>query len=408
MKILQIQMPKEFHVMNVIYYTEINLLCIVILFLIRSQLHRHKTGLYSTARMIFNWLLWAAVLLCASDLVAGVCRGRGFFGVRAVLEISNLLFYEALAVISYLWMLYVYIKLEFIKTLDKKKFFLLALPLMAFSIVAVTNPFTHILFSFDENNLYTRGGGIYFHWLVTWSYLIIPTVQTICAIAREKNKFRRQEMIPLLYFIIPPAIASVVQMMFYGVSSSQTGITVSIVIIFLVMQSSQVLTDELTGLVNRRGLDNYLAGYSMHNADTELSLLMLDLNNFKQVNDKFGHIIGDCALQEAADALKKACETFPGKLFLCRYGGDEFIIIGKNHSQDEIARLKTLIHKEVETKNAEGTRPYLLGVSIGTAHGKCKDSDDIEYLIRLADEAMYNEKMQLKRADEKQSHTNKS
>lgn len=77
MKILQIQMLKEFHVMNVIYYTEINLLCIVILFLIRSPLHRHKTGLYSTARMIFNWLLWAAVLLCASDLVAGVCRGRG-------------------------------------------------------------------------------------------------------------------------------------------------------------------------------------------------------------------------------------------------------------------------------------------------------------------------------------------
>ncbi len=390
--------------MSVIYYTEINLLCIVILFLVRSQLRRHKTGMYSTDRMVFYWLMCAAIVLCASDLIAGVCRGRDFFGIRAVLEISNLLFFEALVIIGYLWMIYVHVKLKFVIKLDKKKFILTTLPLLAFSIVAVTNPFTHFLFSFDENNLYTRGGGIYFHWLVTWSYLIIPTVQTICEIAREKNKFRRQEMIPLLYFIIPPAIASVVQMMFYGVSSSQTGITVSIVIIFLVRQSSQVLTDELTGLVNRRGLNNYLAGYAQHNAETELSLLMLDLNNFKQVNDKFGHMVGDRALQETADSLKAACEKFPSKLFLCRYGGDEFVIIGNNHSQNEIARLKAMIQEEIAKKNAESAKPYLLSVSIGTAHGKCNDSDDVEHLLRVADEAMYDEKIQLKRAEEQQSH----
>lgn len=64
-----------------------------------------------------------------------------------------------------------------------------------------------------------------------------------------------------MYFIIAPSIAPVIQMLFYGVTSTQVGITLSIVILCITNQNAQILTDPLTKLNNRRGLDGYLDYY---------------------------------------------------------------------------------------------------------------------------------------------------
>lgn len=377
--------------LNVIYYVEVNLICIVILLLFGNQF-RHKTERFSTSRMVFTWLLWATIILCVADMVAGLSRGQDFLGARSVIEISNLLYFEALAVISYLWMAYVLIKLELIVLPEQKKLLLWAIPLIGFTLVALSNPLTHFLFSIDENNLYARGAGVYLHWVVSWFYLVVATWQTARAMIHEENQHRRQEIAPLLYFVIPPAVAGVVQMLFYGVTSSQVGVTISIVAIFLEIQNNQVLTDALTGLNNRRSFENYMADLVQHHGETDLSLLMLDLNRFKEINDKFGHMTGDKALQEAAAALKQACLNMSGRLFLCRYGGDEFVVTGNRRSEQEIEQFKALVSQETERSNLSGNRPYRLEFSIGVAGGRCADAEDVKYLLRMADRAMYEEK----------------
>lgn len=228
--------------------------------------------------------------------------------------------------------------------------FLWAIPLITFSIVAVSSPITNVLFIIDENNLYIRSAGVYFHWLVTWMYLIFATLQVAHSIYREKNVQKRKEIIPFLYFIIAPTIAGMIQMLFYGVTSSQVGVTISIIIISLIENRNQILTDGLTGLNNRNGLDKYIQNHILSHSDNKLFLFMIDLDNFKQINDKFGHITGDRALVDVAVALKQVCEEAPVRLFVCRYGGDE---------------------------------------------------DDFAYLLRMADEAMYDEKKHSKCIDEK-------
>ena len=72
------------------YYLEINLLCVVLLILIRQRLNRRKRTV-STTDLNFNRILTAAMILCLSDMVAGVFRGATFPGAKVILEISNLL-----------------------------------------------------------------------------------------------------------------------------------------------------------------------------------------------------------------------------------------------------------------------------------------------------------------------------
>lgn len=379
--------------MTAIYYSEINLICIVILHLFIKQMH-YKSDRFSSENRTFSLLLLATIIMCVADMAAGICRGQSFRGARAVIEFSNLLYYEALSVISFLWFLYVFIKIKIINNYGKR-LLLWAIPLILISIVTVINPFTNFLFTIDENNLYTRNFGVYFHWAVMWLYFLTATGGIIYKISKEHIKHKRKQITPLLYFIIAPAVAALIQMLLYGVSCSQAGITVSIVAIFLTEQKNQIHKDSLTGLNNRYGFNQYWERYLQRKEKTELFLMMIDINSFKRVNDKFGHLEGDRALADVADVLKQICDEANAKLFACRYGGDEFLIAGDGLKQEEIKALKVQIEGKLKEKNRTEHYPYVLSVSIGTAGGACSSQEDVEQLLLTADEEMYGEKSKI-------------
>lgn len=380
--------------MNIIYYSEVNLICIIVLLLLANQM-RYKSDQFSSENRTFSLILWTTIITCASDMVAGICRGQFFSGARMIIEISNLIFYESLSIISFLWMIYVFTKLKIIKNYNKK-LLVWAIPFIVISIATFINPFTNFFFTVDENNLYVRNIGVYFHWIVIWFYLLTSNGIIAYKIIKEQNKQRRKEIILLMSFIIAPAIAAIIQMLFYGVSCSQVGITVSMVLISSTDQNNQILTDALTGLNNRHSFNKYRDNYMHNHIETELFIMMIDINSFKQVNDKFGHIEGDRALADVADVVKQSCEESPAKLFACRYGGDEFLIAGYNCQQDEFMELKKQINTKLEEKNIMENYPYVLSVSMGTAGSICQNADDIDNLLRLADEAMYDEKSKKK------------
>ncbi len=383
--------------MSAVYYIEINSICIVLMLLLKEQMRRQRNNL-STQKIVFNRLLWATMILCLADMVAGICRGQFFTGARAVLQISNLLFFEMLAVICFLWALYVELCIGRITRTNQNKIWLLAIPLLAFTAVALSNPFTRILFTIDESDRYVRNAGVYLHWAITWLYLLYSTLLTALTMLRETNKSKRREFAPLLYFIIAPVVAGILQMLFYGVTSTQVGITVSIIAFFLVEQNNQIATDTLTGLNNRSGLDKYILGSIQNRSVIRLSVIMIDINSFKQINDKFGHLAGDHALLNVADTLKLSCDRASKKTFLCRFGGDEFLIVGKDLSGDDIQRISRFIDDKLDSINASGCNPYALSVGIGVASGDCTDLDSAKRLIRIADESMYDDKRGTKSA----------
>lgn len=373
--------------MNVIYYVETNLICIVLLLLF-GYLIINNFKQQSRANDLLSCIIIITIAFCVTDMIAGVFRGQIFTGARTIISVSNWLYYELLSVISYLWFFYVLLRFNY-NNLSRKKVFVYSLPLMIFTIVALTNFYSGFMFSINDQNLYVRGQGVIVHWFLTWGYFVASTIITIKTYVKEKSKMKRKEIQPLMYFIIAPTIAAPIQMMFYGVTSTQVGITISIIMICIANQNAQILTDPLTGLNNRRGLDRYFDSYLNYESKQELMLMMIDINRFKNFNDTYGHIVGDKAIIEISHVLKMACKEAKSHLFLCRYGGDEFLIAGYFENKEKVNELKQFIY---DSCSQIDNLPCPINVSIGYASAICHDNQELEQLMNQSDSSMYEEK----------------
>ena len=143
-------------------------------------------------------------------------------------------------------------------------------------------------------------------------------------------------------------------------------------------------TDSLTGIFNRR----YFYDYISEHATEPMTLLYMDLDYFKEINDKHGHDMGDYVLRKTAHILRASQEHS----VTARLGGDEFaMIIHKVLPQDELAALCTRLEKTIEeTFAAEGLR---LSLSVGTAVTDGGLSD-VDAFIKASDSKMYESKQQ--------------
>jgi diguanylate cyclase (GGDEF)-like protein len=151
-----------------------------------------------------------------------------------------------------------------------------------------------------------------------------------------------------------------------------------------------VTLDELTGLFNRRHtmilLEQQIKLASRHNKG--LCLAMLDLDWFKQINDSYGHLVGDKVLKEFAHIFRKGLRESD---VIGRIGGEEFLII-LTHSNSESAYevIVNLCNKLRNIGSTIGEPKILLTVSVGLV--ECKSTDSAENLISLADRALYRAK----------------
>ena len=138
--------------------------------------------------------------------------------------------------------------------------------------------------------------------------------------------------------------------------------------------------DPLTGAYTRRYFDKFLAGGEMHGG-----VAMIDVNQFKSVNDSFGHLVGDEALQTVAAAMQSCLRQTD---ILIRYGGDEFCIACGCNSV-EVRTLIASIQRELDAANAVSGKPYQIEISIGCARLE-PDIATVHDLIDKADQEMYH------------------
>lgn len=152
--------------------------------------------------------------------------------------------------------------------------------------------------------------------------------------------------------------------------------------------ASLSLVDELTQLRNRRGFYEFGAQAIKiaRRENYQMSLFFVDLNDLKQINDKLGHLVGDQALRDTADAMRN---TFREADIVARLGGDEFVALA--HVHEDTSALRERLREQLVEQSMSHARPYKLQVSIGTTLVDLAD-DDIDAMIARADAAMYEEK----------------
>jgi diguanylate cyclase (GGDEF)-like protein len=151
------------------------------------------------------------------------------------------------------------------------------------------------------------------------------------------------------------------------------------------------IRDELTGLLNRRGFFTFaekqceIAGRNNLN----LSFLFLDLDGMKKINDEFGHKVGDEALIDTANILKK---SFRASDIIARIGGDEFVIIIMETPETHVEPLTVRFKANLNTHNTTEKKSYKLSLSFGLTKYSPENPCAIDKLISEADKLMYGQK----------------
>ena len=148
-------------------------------------------------------------------------------------------------------------------------------------------------------------------------------------------------------------------------------------------------TDELTGLTNRRWLNLMLEGRwaEVERHDLSLAFVMLDLDGFKQLNDRLGHQRGDDLLRVTGEVIRDNCRSID---VAARYGGDEFCLLMPHTSVDAAMQVALRIVEAFRERLLEHELGEVnLDVSIGISHSELSNPSCAEELVHHADEAMY-------------------
>lgn len=147
-------------------------------------------------------------------------------------------------------------------------------------------------------------------------------------------------------------------------------------------------TDTVTGLPNRNAIHEFINHAIASAGESQVGIVYLDLDNFKKINDAYGHMFGDQLLQAVSLALLSCLEE---DQLLARLGGDEFIILAAHTSQAALeavaSRILTRLRQPFRIGLIEVYTGCAIGISLAPRHGQ-----DSESLIRTADTAMYNAK----------------
>lgn len=274
------------------------------------------------------------------------------------------------------------------------------IPVALHMAIAILTPFTGWFFWFDAADGYHRGSLLWLSFVLSYGLMVLAFVKTLVYYirSRRENKIvskNAKEYGWLLKFTFIPLVGGVVQIVDFNVTYVWNITVIALLIIYINYQNAEITTDTLTGLYNRRQafayFDRFLREQGRDKAN--VALVMMDINNFKSINDRFGHSMGDEAIVAVARCLEK---EFEWDDFLCRFGGDEFVAITKHGTVSHLKSVLQRVNDGLTEMNAQGCCPFELSLSAGYALYS-KKNDSLDSLFQKADAMMFEQKAKLMR-----------
>lgn len=381
-------MLKEGIILNLIAGIQVHLVSFSILITIYARL-RKEAQAYSLQDRLFKYLTLSTMLPLILEAITRLIDGQPGQIASSLNMGSNILLFMVNIIQLVIWTLYIITTIS----QDKKNLIKICIPmgivLVINMLIALSTPISKKYFYIDAHNIYHRGDW----YIVSIGMAGLLFLYNIYIIIINWKKINQRNRIPMLSFLLPSIVGMILQTMFYGISLIWAGGAISILMIYITVQSQVANTDYLTGLYNRRYLDNYL-DQSIKNMppDKKIGGIMVDVDDFKSINDRHGHATGDMALRTASTILKK---VFDKDEVVARYGGDEFVVLLNIKEEKELHQQVNNLKKQFDLFNNKKKEVFELKVSIGYDIYTFQDDQEESFLYRL-DQLMYGNKSRKK------------
>lgn len=372
-----------------ILYAEVYLICLLVVAMLLTWTVRRGNRSTSERWMIALLLAFSANFTANFLFTLSGIFLKGQAALVPVLYAFKTLYFITMALGVAGWCGYGEAELRSENSRKKIGRWLILLPAGVPVAVALVNLFTHHLFSIDPEGGYHRD--YLFHFVMI--YLIVMSgevsVRLLAAAGKQMDPVKKGHFRLTAGF--PICILAAWALCFIGESIPVICVSVMLALLgmFIGANSMQISMDKLTQVNNRQNLMGFL-NYRIANHVEKVFLLMIDVDFFKTINDTYGHLEGDRALEFVASTLKRACINFKKRPYIARYGGDEFVIVLEGNRQeaaDLVAKVRTLL-KEGKPKDmlyeitlSIGVTEYASGM---TAKGLIASADEKMYAIKQA------------------------
>ncbi|MEI8199582.1 MAG: GGDEF domain-containing protein [Eubacteriales bacterium] len=370
-------------------YVEINAFAFVILILIYSNI-RHLQEKYLLKQRIFLGLIVSVAFELVLDTLVWVLDGKSGIIVRNINLTATAIGCICSAIPFILSCLYFVLQIQTNGKIKRNMVIALLIPAALNAVLSILSVFNGYYFYFDKANLYHRGD----MFIVMPAIWVVYLLFAVILLVKNRKTIQKRYFFPLIGFLVPPVVTGILQFSIYGLSIIWASFAISMQIVFMSIQNNQLYTDYLTGLFNRRQLDFYLDERVKNKKnDKMMAGIMVDLDAFKNINDKFGHVVGDSALIDAAQILRT---SFWKMDLICRYGGDEFVIIIERDSRKEIIDNVNLLIRNAGRFNQKDKSPYTISFSIGYDVFDYQAESSSQQFINRIDSLMYANKKRSK------------
>ena len=335
---------------------------------------------------IFYRMAWLVLALNVIELLGFLVDGRHFHGARLLNILTNTLLFTGNTYFAITWLYYVIFRIRGERfRWDRRNIAICSFGILSFICIFI-NLFYPVYFEVSAGNIYSRKPLVMISYLTTYGYLLASVI----IVMRNIKTLNRYIFMPIVVFIVPSFIASVVQFFCYGIGVIWVATSFGLLSLYISIQNEYGFLDSLTKLYNRAFLTRYLRSYQ-RNAPKGALLggCMIDVNHFKHINDTYGHDEGDRALEEIAGFLRNAADE---KDLIARYGGDEFMVIREIGHPMEIEELARKIEKACNDSN-EGNDGRAYGISIAIGTGVMDTAiDSTDDFLNNLDMMMYRSK----------------
>lgn len=373
-------------------YAEILACGVIVLLLMLVSMRRNMTVLLG--EKLFSGLILSQCAILVIDGLAKIPVSSSIFIARPLVIAANTAYYFQLGVVGFFWLVYADYRINTDTVGLAKRLILYILSAGSITMLSFVNIFTGWVFFIDENNRFVRGDLYIPISVAYWVLMFIPTIVAVQRALNAPLSHRRRDYIFEALYIVPPLIGWLVQVVYNLYPFAWVMTVCAMLLNFFEMQGRQISIDALTGVNNRRTFNRYLETFVENPRRTSLALFIIDINNFKEINDTYGHMAGDEMLKLFASILRKVCGR--RNCFLARYGGDEFAVVCIDTDPVHLEGITSDIKREVDLVNALSERPYKLSISIGFSICSSFTAEDIEELIETADRNMYINKRKYK------------